>query len=407
MPDPAVPAPAISAERNLDGTLDFHELSFLEDGGEVTVGRADLGSFVILPADGAELLRRLAWGMSCEEAARWYAGTFGETVDIADFVAELDALGFVRHGPDNIAPPSAVHWTRLGRAVFSPAGGVFLGALLVTAGAMMIHDPALRPTYHHIFFTQYISVVMLVLFLGQMPLILVHEMAHMLAGRRLGLPSRLSVGRRLYFLVFQTTLTSLVGVPRRKRYMPILAGMLADLGVFSALTAIAAALQQPGGMFPLAARIALGLAYMTLLRLAWQTWFFLETDIYYLIVTILGCVDLHATAQQMLRNRFNRLRGKRARYDTQGWHPRDQAVARWYSLLMLAGYVFALAIWVIAVIPAASHIFSVVLSRLASNDTQSTRGILDSIVFLVLSVGEVLLVAGLLIRDRRKGRKVI
>jgi hypothetical protein len=400
MPDPAAPITAVEPDPPQPGSrLRLYPLSFLDDGDEVTVGRVDTGSFAVLPRDGAELLRQLAAGMSCDEAVAWYQEAYSETVDMADFVTELDELGFLQHGDDGSVRQPAVRWMRLGKAVFSPVGGLLFTVLLVSCVIVMIRAPALRPTYHHIFFTQYISVVMLVLFFAQVPLILLHEAAHTLAGRRLGLPSRLSIGRRLYFLVFQTTMNSLIGVPRRKRVLPISAGMLADLGVFAVLTLTAALLQQPDGRFSLAARVALGLAFMTLLRLIWQTWCFLETDIYYLVATVLGCVNLHTTTRQLLRNRLSQLLRKPPRYDPQRWHPRDHAVARWYSVFVAAGYAFALVTLLTNMIPAGFHAFSTVLSRLGSG-APGLRGLLDSITFLVLSVGEVLLIIALAVRER-------
>jgi hypothetical protein len=46
---------------------------------------------------------------------------------------------------------------------------------------------------------------------------LVHECAHVLAAAARGVPSRVSIGRRLIAIVHQTDLTRLWGVPRRAR----------------------------------------------------------------------------------------------------------------------------------------------------------------------------------------------
>jgi hypothetical protein len=55
-----------------------------------------------------------------------------------------------------------------------------------------------------------------------------------------------------------------------------------------------------------AGSVALAFAYMTLLRLAWQFFFYLQTDLYYVVVTVLGCVDLQSTARRVLRARLGR-----------------------------------------------------------------------------------------------------
>ena len=104
----------------------------------------------------------------------------------------------------------------------------------------MVRSPELVPSYHDLFFTRYMTVLELVTFLGQFPLILLHELAHALAGRRLGLRTRLSIDRRMYYVVFVTELDGLVTVPRRKRNLP-------DPAVSTPWPARGAGLREPGG----------------------------------------------------------------------------------------------------------------------------------------------------------------
>jgi hypothetical protein len=397
MSDPVTVAP--------DRPLAFHHLSFQPDGEEVTVGRLDAGEFVALPADGAALLRELVDGRTPEQAADWYLRTYGEPIDVLEFAADLDELGFLRPEGETAAPVAPVRWQRLGRAVFSPAGAAVFTALLIAFAIAVSRSPRLLPHYGNLFFTPYMSVLILVTFATQLPLILVHEAAHTLAGRKLGLRSSLSVGRRLYYLVFQTTMDGLVAVPRRKRYLPILAGMLTDVAVLAVLTLIAAATQRPDGSVPVAGGVCLAMAYMTLLRLIWQVWFFLQTDLYFLAVTVLGCVDLHATAQQLLGNRWRTLLGRAPRHDPAAWHPKDAAVARWYAPLMVLGYAFSLTTMLLGVLPAAVRIFSAALGRLGGNGAQGGTGIADSVLFLVLAVGEIVLVLVLAVRDQVRRRR--
>ena len=163
-------------------------------------------------------------------------------------------------------------------------------------------DPRLIPDHQNVFFTDYLLLVELTVVVGQAPLILLHEGAHVLAGRRLGLRTRVRLGQRWYFLVFETVMDGLVSVPRRQRYLPIVAGVLTDIGVIAALTLVAAATRASDGEFSLLGGICLALAFTTLPRIAWQFYFFLQTDGYYLVSTVLGTVDLHGAARGLLRN---------------------------------------------------------------------------------------------------------
>lgn len=382
-----------------DEPVALHPLTFLEEDGEVTVGRADTGSYIVLPAEGAELVRQLGAGLTQRQAARWFADTYGEQADVADLVAGLDEVGFLRAAGEAAVAGTPVRWQRLGKAVFSPAGGICLVALLALWCALMVRYPAFVPSYRQFFFSRYVTVIELVTVLGQIPLLLLHESAHTLAGRRLGLPTSLSIGLRLYYIVIVTSMDALVGVERRKRYLPMLAGMLADLAVCAVLTMIAWLTMGPGGQLSLVGKVALALSLSTLLRIVWQFFFYLETDLYYIAVTVMRCVDLRTVARQMLRNRFRPILGPgKAPADESQWHPRDRAVARWYSWLMLAGYAFSIGSLYV-VVPAAIRMVSMCIDAFRLGQPAREA---DVCVFIALNVAQVAVIGYLLLRDRRR-----
>ena len=204
-------------QRAHDRPVLLHSLVFLDEGSEVTVGRADVDGYVVLPGRGAGLLRRLEEGLTPAETSDWYERTYGERVDIDSFLDDLDELGFLRDPGEAAHAALPVRWERLARMIFSPAGAGCLAAALIASAVVMVTSPELLPSYHDLFFTHYMTVLELVTFLGQFPLILLHELAHALAGRRLGLRTRLSIDRRMYYVVFVTEMDGLVTVPRRKR----------------------------------------------------------------------------------------------------------------------------------------------------------------------------------------------
>ncbi|MEE6261561.1 hypothetical protein [Plantactinospora sonchi] len=394
----------------LDRVVRLHPLVYLEEADAVTVGRPDVDSYAIFPPDGAELVRRLAAGTTPRQAAEWYADTYGEPVDVAELLETLAELDFIHppgvDGPSSAdnpseldVPPDPVRWQRLGRALFSPVAFAGYALLVVTAVAAMVAQPDLAPHYDHIFFTDYYSVIELTLFLGQIPLMLVHEAAHALAGRRLGLRSRLSLSHRLGRLVLETSLDGLVVVPRRRRYLPMLAGIGADVLTVAGLTLVAAVLREPDGSVPLVGRICLALAFGTVLRTVWQFYFFLRTDLYHLFTTVFGCVDLHGTAMRMLRNRVDRWLGRRDRlYDESLFHPVDRRIGRWYSWLVVVGYTVGLAT-LVYMLPAVYRFASGVLGRFFTEP--DLAGLADSVVFLGLNVGQLVLLVVVMVRERR------
>ncbi|KQV21658.1 MULTISPECIES: hypothetical protein [unclassified Kitasatospora] len=382
---------------DLDRPVALHPLVYLDEGEEVTVGRVDTDSYAVLPADGAELVRLLADGLTPREAARAYERAHGESVDIADLLAGLDELGFVRTGDE--PPPPPVRWQRLGRALFSPPAWACYLLVIAVWIAETVRVPELAPHPANVFFSPYFSVVALVLFVCQFPLILVHEAFHALAGRRLGLPSRLSFGHRLIYIVLETSLDGLVTVPRRKRYLPILAGVLADTVLTAALTLTAEATRLPGGALSGFGRLCLALAYATLLRIAWQAFLYLRTDLYVLLSTVLGCRDLHTTAMGVLRNTVRRRRG-RPLLDESAWHAVDRRAARWYSWLIVGGYAFSLTVFALGVLPAGARFVTGALDRFGGHAPLGP--FIDSTVFFALAVLQLGAVAVMVRRNRRR-----
>jgi|HubBroStandDraft_2_1064218.scaffolds.fasta_scaffold31223_2 hypothetical protein len=390
-------------QRAHDRPVLLHSLVFLDEGAEVTVGRADVDGYAVLPAEGAGLLRRLEEGLTPGEAADWYERTYSESVDIDGFLDDLAELDFLRDPGEAAHASSPVRWERLGRVVFSAVGGGCLASALIACVIAMLRSPQLVPSYHDLFFTHYMTVLELVLFLGQFPLILLHELAHALAGRRLGLRTRLSIGRRMYYVVFVTIMDGLVTVPRRKRYVPMLAGMLADLLVFSVFILVADLAGRRGGGLSPAGNVALAFAYLTLLRLAWQFFFYLQTDLYYVIVTVLGCVDLQVTARRVLRERLGRARRRPVSpADLASAHPRDLAVARWYSWLLLLGWTASITILIDGVIPAATRVLGTVSGRFTGSGPHSAADLADSIVFVLLNLAQLAVLAAFMLRDRNR-----
>ncbi|MFE9452197.1 hypothetical protein [Streptomyces sp. NPDC006739] len=388
---------------DLDRPVALRPLVYLEEGDEVTIGSPDVDSYAVFPADGAELVRMLADGASPRQAADHHEKAHGESVDMPDLLRVLADLGFVQDqdGTGVAAEPAAVRGQRLGRLLFSKPA--WLCYALVTSLSLleMARHPDLAPHRGALFFTSSYTAISLVLFLGQIPFLALHEGFHALAGRRLGLRSGFSVGRRLIYVVFETTLPGLVAVPRRQRCLPILAGMVADVLATAVLTLAAAVLRAPGGALPLAGRVCVALAFAIVLRLLWQFFFYLRTDLYVLLTTALGCADLHGASATVLRNAVRRRTGRPA-LDLSGYGAADRRVARWYAWLLPVGYALTLLSFAAVVVPSAYRLLSGLFGRLRAGAPMT--GILDSATLLALLLAQLLVVAVLALRDRRARR---
>jgi hypothetical protein len=389
----------------LDEPVRLHPLTYLDEGDDVIVGRADIDSYGVFPRDGADLVRRLEQGSSPNEAAGWYEQEYGEKVDVAEFLEVLEELDLVVRDGDVAAPSRPVQWRRLGAALFSPPAWIAYALIVAAAIVAMVHNHNLVPRYQHLFFTRSsLTILTLGIVLGQVPWMLLHEAFHALAGRRLGLNSKLSIGRRFYYLVFVTSLDGLVAVPRRKRYLPMLAGMVLDILVFASLTLGAGALASTTGVGALFYKLLLSMAFGVVLRLAWQFYFFLRTDLFFLAITVLGCNDLQGASRHYLSNRVKILTGRRSSIEpSDAWTDRDVAVARWYSWLMVTGYGLLTFMVATVMAPTAIRIVEMVVHKLS--DQRTFLGGADLIVFLILNFSEVAIAAFMALRSYRRSRQ--
>jgi hypothetical protein len=329
------------------GPLLFHPLTFHAEGDEVVVARRGADTYDVFPVDGAALLSRLRQGASPADAAAWYEGCYGDEVDIAEFVETLHRLGYVQTevlDPVEEVRPPLLPWQRLGRAVFSLPAVIVWACVIAAAILAGARNPRMVPAHHDVFFTKSLLLIEVTVLVGQLPLTVVHELAHFLAGRRLGVASRIRVAHRFTVVVFETVLDGLVMVPRRQRYLPLAAGMLADLVVMGALVDTAWILRTLGDGSGLAATVCLALAFTTLPRILWQFFVFLRTDVYYLLTTALRCDDLDGAGRDAIRNWFWRRRNRPDRLIAQQrWSNSAWKAGRVFAPVLVAGYVAMIA----------------------------------------------------------------
>ena len=122
-----------------------------------------------------------------------------------------------------------------------------------------------------------------------------------------------------------------------------------------------------------------------------------------MIVTVLGCVDLQGTARRVLRDRLDRaLRRPVSPDGLVGAHPRDLAVASWYSWLLLVGWTASIAILISGVVPAATHVLATVFDRFGGSGPRSAAGLADSVVFVLINLAQLVVLAALMLRDRNR-----
>lgn len=358
------PTPTTSAPVSVVGpasVLRLHVLTTTPQGDRVVVGRPDTGRFVALPAVGADALALLGEGRSVQDVERALTPPDAtEPVDVLAFARSIVALGFVAAvDEDAVAPTDAPAeerpsggWVVAPRArarwLFSRASGVVAALAGVVAVVLMLGVPGLRPDPLDVFFLDSAARSLAVVTLVTYVLAGVHELMHVMAAAATGVPARLRITRRLYFLTFETNLTGLWALPPRRRVGPLLAGMGFDAVVLLVALLLRAAHVGPDAF--LAAVVVVELSALVV-----QLFVFLRSDVYAVMTALLGCTSLDRTTRLLLRRSVRRLSDEQAA--TLAATPaRDLAVARWYRWVHAAGFAVAGWFFVAFFVPSTWHL---------------------------------------------------
>ncbi len=393
-------------------------LMVAQEGDEFTLGRHDLGVYVAVPEPGAVFVRALQAGSSIAAATDRASTAAGTAVDGADFLDGLAAAGLLDDVRDDGAsetsgstgaPRGTIRWIegvspRVARVFFGwPAWLLYAGAAAASV-AMLATEPALRPSYDHIWWlTDPLLAVLLYVPIG-FALAALHEIWHWLAGRAVGIPAAFRVSRRGIYLVFETDLSQLLTIGRRARYGPFLAGMAFDVTVLALVLALRYAHIVGVTTMPAALDRLLRVVILYLIfSVVWQ-WagVFLRSDGYAVLANALKCHNLYRATVLTTKWRLWRLTDdERVELDAIG--PRDRAVARWFGLVYLAGIVVMWWMAVTFAVPFAIAMGAWVLANLSAISPASVA-FWESLVVLIYLVFGLIAPVVIALRERRLRR---
>jgi len=373
----------------------FHQLVSVKDGERYIVGRPDTRTFVELPEVGVQTINLLQNGLSVKEVQEDLKKKLGKEFDVKSFVDELVSLGFIKkiegqvveevHGKKRefLRNVKAEHV----RFLFSkPLLWGFLAPIIMIGLSIMILNPYCWPKPQDFLFHERLSIVLLIgLGLG-LALSSLHELAHLFSAKSLGVQGSISISNRLFYVVFETDLTNIWVVPRRRRFLVYAAGMIFDLFVISSLTILTwlydIGVLGGGGILY---KLAKATIYLEILKVLFQLMFFMRTDIYFLFADFFKCKNLYGDTVSYITNALSRLlRGRIRRRDMSFIPENEMKVIRKYSIFFLTGTLITIFLFVFQIVPltVAILIFSAqILLNAGSMDT-----IIDSSVFISLII---------------------
>lgn len=377
-------------------------LSIQPEGEDFLVGSQDLQEYYQFPLEGVRIIRLLQQGATIGDIKR----TFGETVDIDDFLSVLLEARFI-HAP-GAQPPAAANEAdrRWQFAVPAPIAGLFFSwpawgvycTLIASALLAAVADPRLRINPTALYLQDHFTVSLLTLLVLHSCTTGLHELGHMMAAAKYGVQSRLGWGNRLWNIVAEADLSGLHALPRQSRYLPLLAGMLVDVLSIALITLLIKVLIHEGS-HAFIINILQALILQILITLSWQFNVFLKTDVYYVLCTYCNYPNLDSEARLYLREKLHQLSLGRAGAPghTDYYH---LPTLRAFAAVWVAGRVASLAFLFLVVIPTVLRYGRDAWNALGSAASAGSQW--DLSLFFVLSA--TLLAAGLIVWLRGRTR---
>ncbi|WP_102261381.1 hypothetical protein [Mesobacillus jeotgali] len=300
-----------------------------------------------------------------------------------NLVKEIDGIPIQRSYVDHFNSSNTWIPESLGRFFFNTISSKFYILLLVASTVLILFNPNLFPRYSDLFAFDLMFQNVLALLLISFFLVILHEFGHVLAVRSEGLPAKIEVGHRLFFVVLETDMSQVWKLPAEKRNKLFLAGMYFDIVVlFLALSA---------QLFMTENSLTMGVSKLvvlnTFIRLIYQAAVFMKTDLYYVIENTTGCYNLMENGRNFLSKWLPFLRVP----ETETFDGEEKFVRR-YAGFYLSGILLTLIITAYYYIPQIIFAVNEIMMPGFYEPITSIR-FWDSVVFLL----QLVLVSGLLL----------
>ncbi|HEY5030344.1 MAG TPA: hypothetical protein VIK39_18200 [Candidatus Angelobacter sp.] len=392
------------------------------EGNEVIIGQIETGVFLAVPVEAVELLEHLACGQTVGEVADRYQQKYGEVPDLDDFLSLMESKGLVKpkaigenksdtaNAPSPKLPDRRYHFSNFPQSLAEKlfVWPVLLGSFALIAGATatLIMNPSLAPRSRDLYFPDHRTLSATLLALASYFTIFLHELAHLVAARSLGINSKIGISHRLWYLVAETDLTGLWTVPRRRRYLPLLAGVLLDLVSASLLVFLLLAdTRHLLGLPTMVLRLVRALVLTYVLRVAWQFFFYIRTDFYYVLANFFNCRNLLGDTEVLLRNQLARFFPSMRHRDQSLIPAPERRVIRAYAVIWVGGRVLSIFLLFAVTVPVAIRYIKNLNAAFSAGYSTNRYNFFDALLlsayFLVpLATGFSMWIGGLIRRER-------
>lgn len=369
---------------SLESQITLYPLSIQKDRKNYIVEEPVSGDFFEMPEICIDAIERINDGQLLGEIESKLQKKYPkEKVDIIEFGGQLMELGLIQEvngekvkQVKEIQSSGGFTWIppRVGRFFFNRVTNKIYLILLMVNISLIVWNPELFPHYQDIFLFHSMMLNIITYMFISLFFIIIHEFGHILAIRSYDLPTKLDIGNRLIFVVFETDLTSAWKLAPKQRNILYFAGMAFEQTIVFIVLTIQLLFPSANGIFiGILGIIALDIVIKTL----YQCCFYMKTDVYYFIENITGCYNLLERGKQFLSKWIPFLK-----IDSNETEPFEGEckVVRIYSAFYIGGILLTLSLFVVYFVPQAYFAYSQVFSNLLRSTSSSAFW--DAIAFL-------------------------
>lgn len=281
-------------------------LTIQQEGQEYTIGDPHIPKFIRVPEPAVLVIELADGNRTLHDIKELIQQEKGIDVNVVDFVSKLLALGLVFsidgrkivEYETSQAPRQESWQVRVGRILYHKWMARLYMMNVVVVILLYAFNPSLLPHFRDAFVLNGIGANALLIFVISSIQIVIHECGHFFAAVSRGVKTNIRFSIRYVFVAVETQMTGLWAHPKKKRYVPYLAGMAWDCTLLLICLLVQLSAIESTFVFELFRLIALALFF----SIVSQFLFFLRTDVYYVVVNWTNSANLHQSSKTFLRS---------------------------------------------------------------------------------------------------------
>ncbi|MCK6259582.1 hypothetical protein LCY76_23730 [Fictibacillus sp. KIGAM418] len=384
---------------SLQTIIDCTNIVIQPDGDEFTIGDPYHTEFLRVPLIAAEIIKLLDGKNTLGDIQEKINGSFGEEVDIIDFMETLLEYGLIyKINDDVINPlikrePKAIY-KKIGKAMFSSFSIALYCFCFLSVCVLLISKPQLFPKYESLFIFDSLGLNALNLLVIAAIVKGLHELGHFLAAAKENVLSKIRFNLRLIWLVIETDMTGLWAKEKKARYIPFIAGMMWDITIIFIVLSLQIIINKP-----IILEYLQIISFVVTSSIVFQFIIFLRTDLYFVLINWKNSASLEQDSILYLKQKF-------LKKQTETWEllpKNEKKVAIWFSYIYIVGAIIGIFGFIYFQFLPSVLVIQMIMKNLI-NQTVSSFYFWDSIIVMCVLILQTIIFL-FAIRNSRRDRR--